>query len=444
MTDLPTPRDRTQLVAQLARDAGFALVGAASADPTAHGDFVEQWLSAGQHGEMAYLANHVEQRCDPRVLLPGARSVVCVADRYHVQWPGKSGGGDPGLGKDPACGDESDVGGTGRESGNGPRGRVARYAWGDDYHKVMKKRLFDMCDALRERWPDDRFKACVDTAPILEREHAARAGLGWVGKHTLLIHPQLGSWLLLGEIVTTLELETAEQTAQRQSDAFPGAHAGAIPGTIPGTIPGAFPGADHCGTCTRCIDACPTDCITPYQLDASRCISYLTIEHRGRIDPSLHEAMGDWVAGCDVCQEVCPHQPASENTGRKPGATSKPPRANDSLGDKDKKGSGAFFSDLHPRYTPRPPAPSIPLLDLLGWDADARQAAFTGSALKRIKLDMLKRNALIAAGNALRERDDADLRARVEALAVDEDESALVRQTAGDVLAALRANDATG
>ncbi len=402
VTDSTTLRDRTQLVAQLARDAGFALVGVAPADPSAHGDFVEHWLSTGQHGEMDYLANHVEQRLDPRVLLPGAKCVICVADRYHVGYPESTGGSDPGLRKGPACGDGGDPDVTGRDN---PRGRIARYAWGDDYHKVMKKRLHGVCDALHDVWPDEQYKTCVDSAPILEREHAARAGLGWVGKHTLLIHPQLGSWLLLGEIVTTLELETAEQTAEHED--------------------APIPGADHCGTCTRCIDACPTDCITPYQLNASRCISYLTIEHRGEIDPSLHEPMGDWIAGCDVCQEVCPHQPDGGNTGRKPRAASDPPH------------ESSFPGDIYPRYTPRPPAPSIPLLDLLGWGTAARQAAFTGSALKRIKLDMLKRNALIAAGNALRDRDDPALRARVEALADYADESELVRVTAKQVLAAL-------
>ena len=153
---------------------------------------------------------------------------------------------------------------------------------------MIKKRLFRLADLLRERWPDHHYKVAVDTAPILEREHAMRAGLGWVGKHTLIIHPRLGSWLLLGQIVTTLDIQPDE------------------------------PAIDHCGTCTRCIDACPTNCIEPYQLDAQRCISYLTIEHRSLIDHEFHSAMGDWIAGCDVCQEVCHTTKTSNSINRPP------------------------------------------------------------------------------------------------------------------------------
>ncbi len=170
--------------------------------------------------------------------------------------------------------------------------RIARYAQGDDYHKVMTKRLHRMADAPREQFPDEQFKCTVDTAPILEREHAERAGLGWCGKHTLLIHPRFGSWMLLGTIVTTLKLQTSSEAN------YPVA---------------LLPPSDHCGTCTRCIDACPTQCIANpddtghRSVDAKRCISYLTLEHRSLIDLSLHEPMGDWIAGCDVCQSVCPY-----------------------------------------------------------------------------------------------------------------------------------------
>jgi epoxyqueuosine reductase len=231
-----------------------------------------------------------------------------------------------------------------------------------------------MADALRQSEPEHDFRCAVDTAPLLEREHAHRAGIGWVGKHTLLIHPQRGSWMLLGGIVTTLAIEHDD----------------------------ARPMPDHCGTCTRCIDACPTDCITPYAVDASRCVGYLTIEHRGAIDATLHEAMGDWIAGCDICQEVCPYN--SEGT------------------------------EHHAAYAMRPPGPAAQLLDVLGWDAPRRQDALVRSALKRIKLDMWKRNALIAAGNYLLEHDHAELRGRIKQIATDENEPPMVRQTAVQTL----------
>jgi len=339
----------------LAKPLGFALLGVAEAKPTARPGFVRDWLGTGRHGEMGYLAQHVDKRLDPRALLPGARSIICAADQYaHA---------------DPQVQDEPKT-----------SGRIARYAWGDDYHKVLKKRLHKLADLLSAQFPQATFKTAVDTAPVMEREHAQRAGLGWTGKHTLLIHPQRGSYLLLGEIITTLAVEPTGESI-----------------------------TDHCGSCTRCIDACPTQCIEPYALDATRCISYLTLEHRSAIDADLHEAMGDWVAGCDVCQEVCPYNQAArlETHGVKPSQVA---------------------------YEPRAPGPRVALLELLEWNAEARSRAFTRSALKRIKLDMLKRNALIAAGNYLRQHNDAALRQRVQNIAQDEAEAEMVRKTARQVL----------
>ncbi len=364
---------RAQTVRRLAQEQGFALLGIAPAQPSEHTEHVVTWLARGSHGEMGYLAQNIEQRLDPRALLPGARSIICVADLY-VEGPTPS----AAMGK-------SEI----------PFGRIARYAWGDDYHRVMKKRLHTLADALRERWPEHHYRTTVDTAPILEREHAQRAGLGWTGKHTLLIHPDLGSWLLLGEIITTLPLQTA-------ADA------------------GSGPMTDHCGTCTRCIDACPTQCITPHQIDAQRCISYLTLEHRGPIDPALFPAMGSWIAGCDVCQEVCPFN-------------------QEQRGFKEDRSAAALSSkaSILPNYRPRPPAPGIQLLDLLNWDGEERRRAFERSALKRLKLDQLKRNALIAAGNYLRERNQPALRHRIEEIAGNAQEVELVRATASAVLARL-------
>lgn len=339
-------------IQQLAIDLGFALCGVADAEPTRYRQHLLDWLAAGSHGEMDWLKRNVDLRCDPGELLPGARSVICVADH---------------IGPDTQTLDDS-LG-----------GRIARYAHFDDYHKIIKKRLHRLCDALSERAPEHTFRAAVDTAPILEREFAQRAGLGWVGKHTLLIHPSRGSHMLIGEIVTTLPLA---------------AH--------------SAPEPDRCGTCTRCIDACPTDCITPYAVDAARCVSYLTIEHRTAIDPAMHEAIGEWLFGCDICQDVCPYNAQDR-------------------GD---------VSDAPAAEYGEPRAPSFDLLAVLGWSEDDRRAAFTRSAMKRAKLPQIKRNALIVAGNRLADADAPapGLRQRIADIADDASEDAMVRQTAQQVL----------
>lgn len=371
-----------EVIQRLGDRLGFALVGVCAAEPSQYTDLYKQWLAAGKHGEMHYLAENVEKRNDPCQLLPGARSIICVADQYHTRANTDE---NPNLPNFP-------------EPGNG---RIARYAWGDDYHQVIKKRLFEFADALREQHPDHDFKVAVDTAPVLEREHAGRAGLGWVGKHTLLIHPEKGSYLLLGEIITTLDIPRSRDA---ESEIIAGPH-----------LPGAtLPGADYCGTCTRCIDACPTDCITPYQLDAGRCISYLTIEHRGVIDERLQEMMGDWIAGCDICQEVCPF-----NAKRERNATS-------------------VDEPMQDAYEPRADfARGLPLSTLLSWTEDDRRTAFTKSALKRIKLDMLKRNALIAAANTANDETRPAIAELAGTIAADRDASDVLRQTARQVAARL-------
>lgn len=240
-------------IREACRRLGFALSGVCDVRPSRWTEQYRAWLKAGKHGSMEYLSRNAEIRAEPERLLPGAASAIMVADLYRSRdQPGDA--ANPGAGK------------------------VARYARGRDYHKVIKKRLHTLCDELKAMHPSAGFRAFVDTAPLMEREIAQQAGLGWIGKHTLLIHPRIGSFFLLGGILTTLEIA---QTASAITD--------------------------HCGTCTRCIDACPTDAISPYSIDASRCISYLTIENRSSIDASFHQAMGDWLYGCDICQEVCPH-----------------------------------------------------------------------------------------------------------------------------------------
>lgn len=339
----------TQRVIELGAEVGFARVGVASAEPRRGGE-LQAWIDAGSHGEMAYMARDVATRIDPAALLAGARSVICVADRHTAD-------AEPTLG--------------GRE------GRIARYARGRDYHKVIKRKLHALCDALREEASEDTFRACVDTAPLMERDHAAAAGIGAMGKHTLLIEQGVGSWMLLGAIVTTLDLK-----------------------------PTVAEDIDPCGTCTRCIEACPTDAITPFSVDATRCVSYLTIEHRGRIDPDLHAGIGTWLFGCDACQEVCPHNA--------PTLRSLKAGKNPSLG-----------GDAH----------ALDVLDVLNWDEDARRAAVSGTAMTRVKLDQWKRNALIVAGNLLSNEDDPPLRARIAAMAQDAGASELVRETACAVTA---------
>lgn len=280
---------------------------------------MRQWLARGKHGSMDYLARHADLKADPSQLLEGATCAIMVADLYATRH------------------DAPDQAPDGH-------GRVARYARGGDYHKVMKKRLHALCDELANRWPGTRTRAFVDTAPVHERELALAAGLGWIGKHTLLIHPRVGSWMLLGGVLTTLDLDTNEREEP-----------------------------DHCGTCTRCIDACPTRAISPYSVDASRCISYLTIERREAIPVGLERGMGEWIFGCDICQEVCPHN--SPRAGEVGGANA--------------------------AYAPR--SASFDLAGVLGWDDDARRSSFAGTAMKRATLGMMRRNAVIAAGNALRD-----------------------------------------
>jgi len=226
----------------------------------------------------------------------------------------------------------------------------------------------------------------------------------------LMIHPRHGSYFLLGTIVTTLDLQTSEQAGYRAE---------------------LSPPTDHCGSCTRCIDACPTGAISPggYSVDGTRCISYLTLEHRSAIDPARFAAMGDWIAGCDVCQDVCPHNHRRLTT-KKTTDTIAPP-------DTNRPPDTIAPLPIHPRYTPRPPAPGLDLLEVLGWTEDDRRAVLQGSAIKRIKLDMMIRNALIVAGNRLKQDDNPALRKRIEAIANDAAAPEMVQATAREVLARL-------
>jgi len=307
-----SPTDKAAAVRRIAASLGFDRVGIARAGPVTRAAYLRDWLERGCAGRMDYLRRHLEQRMDPGMLLEGARSVIVVALNYQQPAPERT--------------DER------------PTGRVAKYAWGDDYHRIVRDRLEAMIDEMRGAIDEPlQARACVDTAPILERQWAAAAGIGWIGKNTMVLHPELGSYFFLGEIVTTLELAC---------DA---------------------PMTNHCGTCTRCLEACLTKAFrAPYQLDASRCISYFTIELRDEIPAEYHAAIGDWIFGCDICQQVCPFN-------------------------RDVPASTAFSI--------RPPGPYPALSEILSWRPEDYAANLRRSAMKRAKLAMLKRNAAIALAN---------------------------------------------
>jgi epoxyqueuosine reductase len=236
----------------LARECGFELAGVAAALPAGDRTRYYDWVAAGHAGEMRYLTDHrAEVRDDPRNLLPSAKSIICVGKLYETPFPHTTEFHDP------------------------ERGWISRYAWGDDYHDVLRRGLRQLDSRLRERHPEMESRICVDTAPLLERSYARLAGLGWIGKNTCLINQQQGSWFFLGELLVSVEIAPD------------------------------VPPPDRCGTCTRCIDACPTDAIPAGGgLDATKCISYFTIELRG---PMPEDAgIGEHIFGCDICQDVCP------------------------------------------------------------------------------------------------------------------------------------------
>ncbi len=235
----------------------FDLVGITNASPPSGIDFFQSWLNEGYLASMEYLRNSFELRKNPENILPGVRSILAVGQNYYQ--PNLFIEGQP---------------------------HIARYALGRDYHKVVRKKLQKLSNWLERQFPEEKFRVCVDSAPIFEKEYAQRAGLGWQGKHTCLINTYQGSWFFIGLILMTLELEPDP------------------------------PAIGHCGTCTLCIEACPTGAIVfknnKWQIHAGRCISYLTIEHKGEIDQDLTSKMEEWTFGCDICQEVCPfNQPRS-------------------------------------------------------------------------------------------------------------------------------------
>jgi len=317
---------------EAARELGFDLVGIAAAEPADDFPAYLAWLDQGHAGDMAYLHRHAQARRHPASILDSVRSIVMLG--MHYQPP------------------------KGESSAGVPQGRIARYALGGDYHKILWKKLDQLLLWVQEQVPGAAGRGVVDTAPLLERGVARRAGLGWFGKNTMLIHGKQGSYFFLAALLLSLDLK-ADAPFQTQ----------------------------HCGTCTACLDACPTDAfVAPYQLDARRCISYLTIEQRGPIDAELRAGIGDWLFGCDICQEVCPWN-RSAPVSREPG------------------------------FAPRPGVQAFDLAQWVSLSEEEYRIHFAGTALTRAKRAGLRRNAAIVAGN----RGDPSLLPALREAALDED-----------------------
>lgn len=300
---------KTALIAK-ARSLGFDDCRVAPALPAAHRELYEQWVADGKYGDMAWMARNIERRADPRVVLPGARSVIVLALNYYQGHPPHS---------------------------SHPSYRIARYAWNDDYHDLIEKKLREL-DAFLVAHGGTQ-KPYVDTGPVLERDFASESGLGWGGKSTMQIHRHLGTWFFLADILTTLDL------------------------------PADTPAKDMCGKCTRCIDACPTQAITtPRRMDARRCISYLTIEHKGSIPLEFRKAIGDRIYGCDACLDACPWNRHAQESRE------------------------AAFQARETVFTKS-------LRDFLALTDDEFRALFARSPIKRIKRPAFLRNVCVALGN---------------------------------------------
>ncbi|MEK6282876.1 MAG: tRNA epoxyqueuosine(34) reductase QueG [Acidobacteriota bacterium] len=306
-------RIRTRELSRRIRDQAFiegfekvGLVPVTSLDePREH---LLEWLRRGYQGRMGWMSRDPEMRTDPVKLFPHARSVVVVAKNYYT----------PAQHKDDQV-----------------TGKVSRYAWGDDYHEVISAKLRSLLSWIQDQTPVVEGKVCVDIQPMMDKAWAARAGLGWIGKHTNLITPEYGSWVFIGELLLNIELEYDDATVE-----------------------------DHCGTCTLCIDACPTHAITePYVVDSNKCVSYATIELREpEIAPDVAEKLEGWLYGCDICQDVCPWNRFEQ------------------------------VSD-EPRFQPRTDNVNAVLADVLEMTPESYTARFRGSAMKRAKLSGLQRNA---------------------------------------------------
>ncbi len=307
----------TNLIKQKAVDIGFDLVGISPVDSFPENQFYKEWLNQGFSGEMTYMERNQEKREDLKQILPNAKSVISCAVNYNTDYPYST------------------------ELPDKNKGWISRYAWGDDYHDIIKDKLQILMDYIGSISSDEvSSRVYVDTGPVLERVYGKYAGVGWIGKNTCLINQQIGSWLFIGEIITDIELYYDT------------------------------PVPDRCGTCTRCIDACPTDAIVkPYILDSRLCISYLTIELKNKIPQELRQGVSNNIYGCDICQDVCPWN------------------------------KRAPFSD-NMEFEPREQLYYPHLDSLSGISADEFRELFRGSPIKRTKRRGLLRNIMVAMGNS--------------------------------------------
>ena len=307
----------TQQIHARANELGFELVGVTPAAQSETIARYRQWIENGYAGKMGYLERHLPLKADVRQLLTEAKSVISLAMNYYTLDPPKA------LAEDPA------------------RGQISRYAWGDDYHDVIRQRLSELVGFIKQTAETElKTRVCVDTAPIIEREYAQKAGIGWIGKNTNLIHWRSGSWYFLAEVLINIDLE---------SDTAP--------------LRGS------CGTCTLCIEACPTDAIIePNLLDSRLCISYLTIELKESIPKALRPKIGNLIFGCDICQEVCPWNSKAAPTEE-------------------------------PAFQPRDGNLTPKLLSLIGMTQQEFSRRFKGSPIKRTKRRGFLRNVLVAIGN---------------------------------------------
>jgi epoxyqueuosine reductase len=337
MSDSLLPAAESAWVSERARALGFDGCGVAPAEKFPELRRYSEWIERGYAGEMNYLKD--PRRLDPRTPMPELRSIIVCALNYNSDRP------------------YSTEANSAPQGAHTPRGWISRYAWGDDYHEILREKLNELAAAMRGHFAETfELRAYADTGPIHERAAAKYAGLGWLGKNTLLINQSLGSWLFLGVMLTSLPL-------------------------APTPGPSDAPPPDRCGTCRRCLEACPTQAIVePYVLDASRCIAYLTIELRGSIPEQFRDAMSRHVFGCDICQDVCPWNRKSPRTQ----LVEFQPR---------KFAAGESASEPDSLYLPE-------LLKIANLSREKFQETFRGSPVKRTKWQGLVRNACIALGNA--------------------------------------------
>ncbi len=296
-------------IKQKALDIGFQKVGIVRAEPLTHeANHLREWLADNHHGEMLWMEREPEKRADPQILFPEAKSIIVVAHNYFTPHEHEE---------------------------NSAKGKVSRYAWGDDYHDVLKEKLRELLAFIKLIDATAEAKICVDTAPIMDKAWAVRAGLGWIGKHSNLITKEYGSWVFLGEILLNLELEYDAEIVD-----------------------------DHCGTCTACLDACPTQAIiAPYTVDSRKCLSYTTIELRAPIIPDeITKDLNGWLYGCDICQDVCPWNRFEKPTDER-------------------------------RFAPREGNVTADLEEILSLSPEKYAEKFRRSAMKRTKLAGLQRNA---------------------------------------------------